>query len=77
MPMLHLSLVDSTILSIAGSWIFSALVDSMNAPTAQSSDRYRYAYSVLHKLAGNLKRATEERFGRLAADAPAQPAQGA
>lgn len=76
MTHLHLSLVQSTMLTIGGTWVFSALVDSMNAPTAQSSGRYRYCYSVLHKLAGNLTRATEARFGALV-DTPAQPVKGA
>jgi hypothetical protein len=38
------------------SWVFSAFVGGMPAPTAKSGGAYLWSYKSLHLLAGNLDR---------------------
>jgi hypothetical protein len=73
---MHLTAIQLSGLILAAYWLFSALVDEMPVPTEKSSTRYRYAFGVLHRLAGNLRRAAEQRFGALVAE-PSANAKGA
>lgn len=67
---MHMTLLENSMFVGACYWVFSALVDSMSTPTETSSGRYRYCYGVLHRIAGNVQRAAEARFGTLAQPAP-------
>jgi hypothetical protein len=43
-------------------WLFSALVGGMPDPLATSSLAYRWAFSSLHLLAGNVSTAVQNRY---------------
>jgi len=47
---------------IGSYWLFSALVGGMPEPAATSSLGYRWAFSSLHLLAGNVSTAVETRY---------------
>lgn len=42
---------------MAGYWLFSAAVGSLETPTMADSKLYRFFFRFLHRLAGNLNRA--------------------
>lgn len=42
-------------------FLFSVLVGALEAPTAQSSSKYRYWFKVANTIVGNLKRANPPR----------------
>ena len=46
-----------TIITLAAYYVFGALVGGMPAPSATSSNAYRWAFSSLNILASNISRA--------------------
>ena len=56
--MWHFVMAHPTAFSLAGYYIFGALVGGMPAPTATSGTAYRWVFGSLNILASNISRAS-------------------